>query len=110
MSIRWGSLVASSTGEIDYARVRSLVGVLLAIVGGVATVWVVFLVNRQVNEVLVGIMVAACVAPITGGKIADGIATRAASAKILAGAAPGRRESDPGPVGTTTSAPFVPGA
>lgn len=98
MSIRWNSLLADpATGIIDYARVRSLASVLLAMLAGVATIWVIFL-AREINEVLVGIMVGACVAPLTGGKIADGIAQRAAAAttaRVVAGDSPGRRGSDP---------------
>ena len=97
MSIRWATLLASPDGTIDYARVRSFVSVCLAAIAGVATVWVIFL-ARDVNEYLVGIMVAACVAPMTGGKIADGIAQRAAAAttaRVMAGDVPGRRGSDP---------------
>lgn len=93
--IRWSTLIADpASGAIDYARVRSLVSVVLATIGGCATVWVVFMVNRNINEALVGIMVTACVLPLTGGKIADGLAGRAASAKIQAGVEPGRRSSD----------------
>lgn len=95
--IRWSTLVAEpESGAIDYVRVRSLVSVLLASLAGIATVWVVFM-ARDVNETLVGIMVTACVLPLTGGKIADGLASRkaaAVSAKVQAGALPGRRASD----------------
>lgn len=94
--IRWSTLVADDSGIIDYPRVRSLVSVILATLGGVAAVWVIFLV-REVNETLVGIVVAALVAPLTGGKIGDAIAQRKASketARVVAGQAPGRRASD----------------
>jgi hypothetical protein len=89
-------LADPATGVIDYARVRSFVSVCLASLAGIATVWVVFLTNRDINEYLVGIMVAACVAPMTGGKIADGIAQRAAAATtaaVVTGAVPDRRAS-----------------
>jgi hypothetical protein len=103
--IHWGTLLADpATGVIDYARVRSFVSVCLAAVAGIATVWVIFL-ARDVNEYLVGIMVAACVAPMTGGKIADGIAQRAAAAttaRVVAGDVQGRRVSD-------SSVPPLPG-
>lgn len=92
--IRWSSLIADDGGGIDYVRVRSLVSVLLALVGGAATIWVIFL-ARDVNETLVGIAVAACVLPLTGGKIADVVSGRTLSAKVQAGTAPGRRTTDP---------------
>ena len=105
MSIRWSTLIANPTnGSIDYARVRSLVSVLLATVGGAATIWVIFL-ARNVNETLVSIAVAACVLPLTGGKIADVISGRSVSASIQAGTTAGRRNSDQAqrvtPVGPT---------
>lgn len=104
--IRWSTLVADpATGVIDYARVRSFVSVCLASLAGIATVWVVFLTSRDINEYLVGIMVAACVAPMTGGKIADGIAQRAAAAttaRVVSGDVQGRRVSD-------SSVPPLPG-
>lgn len=94
--IRWSSLLADpQSGVIDYIRVRSFVSVVLASIAGVATVWVVFM-ARDVNETLVGIMVAACVAPLTGGKIADAVVQRKAAqetAKVMAGMAPDRRSS-----------------
>ena len=95
--IRWSTLVADDKGVINYGRVRGLVSVILATVAGIATVAVVFVV-RDINEYLVGIMVAACVAPLTGGQVADGlrgIKERAATAKVVAGESPGRRASDP---------------
>jgi hypothetical protein len=96
--IRWSTLVANpEDGTIDYPRVRSLFGVVLAGLAGLATIWVVFM-ARDVNETLVGIMVTACVLPLTGGKIADAIAQRSAAtatAKVVAGAAPDRRASAP---------------
>lgn len=99
--IRWASLLADDQGIIDYVRVRSLAGVGLAIIAGVAAVWVVFM-AREVNETLVGIMVAALVAPLTGGKIADAVAQRRAAsvtAKVVAGALPDRRSGDRAAVG-----------
>lgn len=95
MSIRWATLLADVDGTIDYSRVRSFVSVGLAMIAGIATVWVVFM-ARDVNETLVGIMVAACVAPLTGGKIGDAIMQRRearATAKVLAGTLPDRRSS-----------------
>jgi len=95
--IRWSTLVADEKGVINYGRVRGFVSVGLATLAGIATVWVVFM-ARDVNETLVGIMVAACVAPLTGGQVADGlrgVRERAATAKVVAGEAPGRRASDP---------------
>lgn len=96
-AVRWSTLIADpATGAIDYARVRALVSIILASAAGVMAVWVVFIV-RDINEALVSIAVGALVLPLTGGRIADGMASRAAaatSAKIVAGDAPGRRASD----------------
>jgi hypothetical protein len=94
--IRWATLIADPSGVIDYRRVGSLVSVILATAAGVMAVWVVFI-PREINEALVSIAVGALVLPLTGGKIADGIAGRkaaAASAAVVAGDAPGRRASD----------------
>lgn len=94
--IRWATLIADPSGVIDYARVRSLVSIILAMAAGIMAVWVVFIV-RDINEALVSIAVGALVLPLTGGKIADGIAGRkaaAATAAVVAGDVPGRRASD----------------
>jgi hypothetical protein len=94
--MNWSTLIADPDGVIDYSRVRSLVSVLLAAAAGVMAVCVVFIV-RDINEALVSIAVGALVLPLTGGKIADGIASRnaaAATAKVVMGQAPGRRLSD----------------
>ena|SRR6266550_3761878 len=92
--IRWSTLVADpDSGIIDYVRVRSLSGILLALGAGIMAVWVVFI-ARQINETLVGIAVGALVLPLTGGKIGDAIVQRQAAkvtAKVVAGALPDRR-------------------
>lgn len=72
MTLRWGSLIATPDGEIDYARVRSLVAILLAIAGGVALVLVMAGVLRPGTEVVM-IGVGALVLPLTGGKIGDAV-------------------------------------
>lgn len=95
--IRWSSLIADEGGTIDYARVRSLTSVVLAIVGGGSAVWVLF-VTRTIATELVAIMVAALVLPLTGGKIADvfsNVSQSKAATKIQTGEAPGRRVTDP---------------
>ena len=94
--IRWASLIASSDGTIDYVRVRSLAGVVLAFAGGIVAIWVVFI-ARNINETLVGMVIAALVLPLTGGKVADALSGRSLSPKIQAGEAPGRRNSDSTP-------------
>jgi len=93
MGIRWASLVADAKGEIEYARVRSLVSVVLGIIGGVTAIWVVF-VDRELNEGLVYAMTGALVLPLTGGKIADALSGRSKAAAIIAGTSPGRRSTD----------------
>jgi hypothetical protein len=94
LGVRWSTFLADANGVVDYVRVRALVAVLLAMLGGLATVWVVFLTEKNINEYLVGMMVAACVAPLTGGKIADVLSGRSKSAAISDGRQPGRRSSD----------------
>lgn len=97
--IQWRTLITDKDGIIEYERVRALAAVCLASLAGVATVWVVFLVNRNVNEALVGIMVGACVAPLTGGRIADAVQNsknKRETAEVVAGNTPGRRASDAG--------------
>jgi len=75
MSIRWSTLVADVDGTINYGRLRGFVSVVLAMGGGVVTaaVTIVQLVSpaKEVDTTVFGIMVAALVLPITGGKIAD---------------------------------------
>jgi hypothetical protein len=75
MTIRWGSLVASPEGEIDYIRARGLVSILLALAGGLAVIaGLSGLLNAPTDIVMIG--VGALVLPLTGGKIAEGIASR----------------------------------
>lgn len=96
--IRWQTLVADENGVIEYPRVRSLVSIILGIVGGVCAIWVIFII-RELNEGLVYAMIGALVLPLTGGKIADGVGAwrdRSLSAKVISGVAPGRRTSDSG--------------
>lgn len=95
--INWSTLIADPiTGSIDYARVRSLASIFLAIVAGVMAVTVVYIV-RDIDTGLVSIAVGALVLPLTGGKIADGLSGRSKSASIQSGSAPGRRSSDSTP-------------
>lgn len=97
--IRWSTLIADEQGVIDYQRVRSLASVFLALVGGVCAVWVIFIV-RELKHELVYAMIGALVLPLTGGKISDAlqaVASKRASAAVVAGAAPGRRSSDAAP-------------
>jgi NO-binding membrane sensor protein with MHYT domain len=101
MSIRWASLIADLTGEVDYTRIRSLVSVVLATVGGLLAVWVVFhevLAQEALPSGNLGIAVGALVLPLTGGKIADVVQGRSLSSKIQTGQAPDRRRTSVGVV------------
>jgi ABC-type lipoprotein release transport system permease subunit len=102
--IVWSSIIADEQGIIDYVRVRSLISVMLALLAGVAVtvLLVVVVVSKEVTRDIptdtLAIIVAALIAPLTGGKIADILAGRsekAATAKVVAGTSPGRRASDP---------------
>lgn len=73
--VKWSTLITDDQGDIDYARVRSLVSVILATIGGCAAIWVIF-VARQLNESLIYAMIGALVLPLTGGKIADALSAR----------------------------------
>lgn len=75
MTIRWGSFIADAAGEIDYGKLRSLTAILLAWMGGVVLCAVMtgFL---KVPTDIVMIGVGALVLPLTGGKVADAIASR----------------------------------
>lgn len=71
--IRWGSLVTDINGEIDYARVRNFVAVVLAALGGTLAIS---------REVFIGIglhvpagdnlaiIITSLVLPVTGGTVA----------------------------------------
>ncbi len=75
MTIRWGSLIASPEGEIDLGKLRGLTAILLALAGGVAVIAVMSgLLKAPTDIVMIG--VGALVLPLTGGKIAEGIASR----------------------------------
>lgn len=74
MSVNWSTLVADADGTVNYGRLRGLVSVLLALLGGAVTIavtLVTLLSAKAVDTTIFSIMVAALVLPITGGKIAD---------------------------------------
>ena len=66
--------ITDPEGNVDYARVRSLVSVALAVAGGLVMVGAAVLevaLRQHVPETQILIMGAALVVPITGGLIAD---------------------------------------
>lgn len=79
MTLRWGSFISTPDGEIDYARIRSLVAVLLALAGGGILCGVMAGILKPASDVVM-IGVGALVLPLTGGKVADAILTRKAEA------------------------------
>jgi hypothetical protein len=75
MTIRWGSLLATPDGEIDYARLRSLTAILLAWIGGLVLCAVMTGILTVATDIVM-IGVGALVLPLTGGKVADAIVGR----------------------------------
>jgi hypothetical protein len=76
MTIRWGSLIADPTGEIDYSKVRSFTSVALAWCAGIILCAVMTgLLMVQTDLVMIG--VGALVLPLTGGKVTDALAAMA---------------------------------
>jgi hypothetical protein len=72
VTIRWGSLLATPDGEIDYARLRSLTSIVLAWAGGgVLCAVMTGLLQAPTDIVVIG--VGSLVLPLTGGKIGDAI-------------------------------------
>lgn len=92
--IRWGTLITDTQGVIDHVKLRSLAAIMLAVAGGIAAVWVVFIV-REVSQPLYYGMIVALVLPLTGAKVADVLSGRSLTAKVQAGILPDRRASDP---------------
>jgi hypothetical protein len=95
--IRWGTLVADANGVIDFARVRQLVSVVLALVGGGVVIAAVILELALAVDLPSGMVLIACavlVGPLTGGQVADGIAGTLASRRISRGLQAGRRTAD----------------
>jgi hypothetical protein len=73
--IRWGSLIATPDGEIDYTRLRSLTAIVLAWIGGLVLCAVMTgLLSAATDIVMIG--VGALVLPLTGGKIGDALLAR----------------------------------
>lgn len=74
--IIWSSLIADDHGHVQYARVKSLVAILLAFLGALVAIaaGVVEVVgNREVHTDAVLISVGALVLPLTGGVVASGL-------------------------------------
>lgn len=79
MSIKWSTLIADDGGNIDYARLRSFVSVLLAVCGGALMIFagameIVREHDLPTDHVLLA--AGALVLPLTGGRIADGVSRR----------------------------------
>lgn len=103
MTIRWGSLIATPAGEIEWGRVVHLLS-------GVACVIAIVLLvldalGHVPNSEAVTTSVWAGMLPITGGQIAGAVSGRLTSSRIQSGAAPGRRAGE-GPTGTTAERPI----
>ena len=74
MTVRWGSLIADPAGEIDYARVRSLISVVLALTGGLALTLSMLGIVHPGEYVTLG--TSAMVLPLTAGKLSDALLAR----------------------------------
>ena len=84
MTIRWGSLIASPEGEVDYGKLRSLTAILLAWIGGLVLCAVMTgLLKAPTDIVLIG--VSGLVLPLTGGKIGEALASRRSDALPYSG-------------------------
>jgi hypothetical protein len=75
MSIRWSSLIATLDGEIDQSKLKSLTAIALAWIGGLVLSAVMTGILKVPTDIVM-IGVGALVLPLTGGKIAEGIANR----------------------------------
>lgn len=92
MAIRWGSLVSSTDGEVEWTRVTHLLSGFACLVAVGLLVCDAF--GFVPNSSAVDTAVWAGMLPITGGQIAGAISGKLKSSKIQAGAVPGRRASD----------------
>lgn len=92
MTIRWGSVIASPAGEIEWPRVAHLLSAIACVVSLVLLVMDAL--GLVPNSEAVTTSVWAGMLPITGGQIAGAVSGRLASSRIQSGAAPGRRASD----------------
>ncbi len=102
MTIRWGSLIATPSGEIEWPRVAHLLSAIACVIAIAMLVADAF--GFVPNSDAVTTSVWAGMLPITGGQIAGAVSGRLASSRIRAGEAPGRRASD------TAETPTAPGA
>lgn len=78
-TIQWSSLVCDDAGRFDYSRVRSLASVLLAVLAGLVVVAAAVIelgLRQEVPHTALLIAIGALVAPLTGGKIGDALASR----------------------------------
>lgn len=73
-TVLWSTLIFDEMGVIDYARVRALISILLALGGGVALLLSMAGVLHPGEYVTLG--TSSLVLPLTGGKIADAIVGR----------------------------------
>lgn len=81
MSIHWSTLIANSEGDIDYTRLRAFVSLILALSGGALMIFagaLEVIQNHDLPTDHVLLAAGALVLPLTGGRIADGIAGRLA--------------------------------
>ncbi len=73
-AVRWASVLATPDGEIQYDKLRSLASILLALFGGgVLVAAMTGLIHPATEVLLVG--VPALVLPLTGGRLADSVAS-----------------------------------
>lgn len=101
--IQWSTLICDtdaegqSTGRISLHRVRKLLALVAFVFGisvAVLATLIEVLTQVSVPVTMVGMLMGACVVPITGGQISDAIFGSRVSKKIQAGEATGRRSSD----------------
>lgn len=93
MTIRWGSLIATPAGEIEWGRVAHLLSGVACVVA-LGLLLALALTDWVNNPDAVDTAVWAGMLPITGGTVAGAINGRLQSRRIAAGDAPGRRASD----------------
>jgi hypothetical protein len=74
-AIRWGTLIATTDGEIDQSKLKSLTAIALAWIGGLVLCAVMTGILKAPTDIVM-IGVGALVLPLTGGKIAEGIGKR----------------------------------
>ena len=91
--VNWASAITDSQGDVDLVKVGRLVAILLGLGGGLVLMLAMTSVVEAGAHMVLGVSV--LVAPLTGSKIADGIAGLRQSGQIQRGERAGRRAEDP---------------